>query len=61
MEGVRKGIASVSEVYEFFNAPDNLQVRYPLSGHDFPPETRLEAYQFIDRILEHTPNVQEIR
>jgi dienelactone hydrolase len=61
IEGVRKGIASVSEVYEFFNALDKLQVRYPQSGHDFPPETRLEAYQFIDRILEHSPNVQEIR
>ena len=24
-------------------------------GHDFPPKERHEAYQFIDRILEHTP------
>jgi len=60
VEGVRKGIASVSVVYEFFNSQGNLQVRYPLSGHDFPPETRLEAYQFIDRILKHIPNVQTI-
>ncbi len=61
VEGVRKGIAAASEVYKFFKASDELQVRYPDSGHDFPPEVRLEAYRFIDKILKHTPNNQEIR
>ena len=43
-----------------FNAKNNLQVRYPDAGHDFPTEVRLEAYQFIDSILKHTPNDHKI-
>lgn len=60
VEGVRKGIASASEVYKFLGAEENLQVRHPDAGHDFPPKIRLEAYRFIDKILEHTPNHHEI-
>jgi pimeloyl-ACP methyl ester carboxylesterase len=60
-EGVKKGILNASEVYALFKAPDMIQVRYPVSGHDFPPEVRLEAYQFIDSILKHTPNPQVIQ
>ena len=60
VEGVRKGIKSASEIYQFLNADDNIQVRYPEAGHDFPHDVRLEAYQFIDKILKHTPNDHEI-
>ena len=55
VEGVRKGILAASEVYRFLKAEDNLQVRYPDAGHDFPSDVRMEAYQYIDRILKHTP------
>ncbi|MGH2565901.1 MAG: alpha/beta hydrolase, partial [Ginsengibacter sp.] len=51
VKGVRKGIAEVSEVYDFLGAKDKLEVRYPNAEHDFPPEVRLEAYRFIDKIL----------
>jgi hypothetical protein len=51
VEGVRVGIANASQVYRFLNADDNLQVRYPVSSHDFPPEVRFEAYDFIDKYL----------
>ncbi|MEX1137015.1 MAG: alpha/beta fold hydrolase, partial [Balneolales bacterium] len=44
VKGVRKGIAAASEVYDFLEANDNLQVRYPDAEHDFPTEVRLEAY-----------------
>jgi dienelactone hydrolase len=54
VEGVREGIANVAKVYRLFKAEDRLQVRYPDAGHDFPPETRLEAYRFIDAALHHT-------
>jgi hypothetical protein len=60
VEGVIKGIDHVSEVYSFLNAENNLQVRYPDAGHDFPTETRLEAYRFIDKILNHSPNYHQI-
>ncbi|GAB3912733.1 alpha/beta hydrolase [Mucilaginibacter boryungensis] len=53
--GVKKGISNVSKVYNFLNAPANLQVRYPEATHDFPPAVRLEAYHFIDSVLKHTP------
>ena len=58
--GVKKGISSVSAVYELLKAGEKLQIRYPDSGHDFPPETRLEAYQFIDKVLDHNPDEKEI-
>ena len=61
VKGVEIGIASAQKVYDFLKAGDRLQVRYPESGHDFPTEVRLEAYRFIDKILEHTPNPQELK
>lgn len=51
VDGVRKGIAEVLEVYRFLGAKDKLEVRYPESQHDFPPEVRFESYNFIDKIL----------
>lgn len=60
VEGVRKGIEAASEVYRFLNADENLQVRYPEAGHDFPTDVRLESYQFIDHIFGHTPNSHHI-
>lgn len=59
--GVRQGVASASDVYRFFNAGENLQVHYPEAAHDFPPEVRVKAYQFIDKVLDHTPNEQAIK
>jgi hypothetical protein len=53
--GVKRGISNIAEVYKFLNVPANLQVRYPEATHDFPPAERLEAYQFIDKVLKHKP------
>lgn len=58
--GVRKGIASASQVYRFWNAENNLRVAYPDAGHDFRPEVRLAAYRFVDRILQHSPLKDEL-
>jgi dienelactone hydrolase len=60
VEGVRRGIASASGIYRFLGAEDKLQIRYPDAGHSFPTEVRLQAYQFIDKILVHTPNDHDI-
>lgn len=60
VRGVKKGIEAASGVYRFLNAEENLQVRYPDAGHDFPTEVRLEAYRFLDQKLGHTPNTHEI-
>ena len=59
--GVRKGIASAGAVYRLLNASQNLQVRYPEAGHDFPLETRREAFEFIDSVLKHTPQAHSLK
>ena len=56
VDGVKKGIAEVTEVYRFLGAKDKLEVRYPESQHDFPPEVRFESYRFIDKILGFNPS-----
>ncbi|WP_316812706.1 alpha/beta hydrolase [Pedobacter heparinus] len=60
VKGVEKGISNVTEVYKFLNAADRLQVSYPDAAHDFPPETRLSAYAFIDKALNHTSIHQKL-
>jgi pimeloyl-ACP methyl ester carboxylesterase len=60
VNGVKEGIVSATKVYRFLKADENLQVRYPDAKHDFPPEIRLEAYRFVDRILKHTPSLDKI-
>ncbi len=55
VKGVREGIAAIARVYRALGVEEKLQVRYPDAGHDFPVESRIEAYRFIDQILEHTP------
>lgn len=54
-KGVEAGIALVKPIYESLGAADKLQVRYPDAEHDFPVESRKEAYAFIDKILIHNP------
>lgn len=51
IDGVKKGIQAASEVYNFFNAGQNLIARYPDAKHDFPEVARYEAYEVIDRHL----------
>ncbi|SMO70749.1 alpha/beta hydrolase [Fodinibius sediminis] len=60
VNGVRKGILKSRSVYKFLDAEDNLQVRYPDAGHDFPTEVRREAYQFIDKVLGHIPSEHDM-
>ena len=61
VKGVEAGIESARKIYAALGVEDKLQVRYPDAGHDFPADVRLEAYEFIDKILNHTPNYQEIQ
>ena len=51
VEGVRDVIRVAKPVYEGLKAADELQVRYPDCGHDFPPEERKAAYEFLDKRL----------
>lgn len=60
-KGVQAGIALVEPIYRNLNSLDKLQVRYPDDEHDFPLESRKEAYAFIDKILGHTPRYTEFK
>jgi Prolyl oligopeptidase family len=51
VNGVRKAIAEAHKIYKLHDAADQLQVRYPDSQHDFPTETRREAYRYLDKWL----------
>jgi putative membrane-bound dehydrogenase-like protein len=55
VNGVRKAIPAAADVYGLFDAQNQLQVRYPECDHDFPTETRAEAYRFIDSVLDFKP------
>ena len=58
--GVKNGIANVTRVYQFHRAVDNIQVRYPDAGHDFPRPERLQAYRFIDKVFDYTPRKHDL-
>jgi predicted dienelactone hydrolase len=51
VSGVRDVMASARPVYEKLGAGDRLQANYPDCSHDFPPEARRVAYEFLDRWL----------
>ncbi len=55
--GVHDCVNAAAPVYELLGAPNALHAVYPDCEHDFPPETRREAYSFVDRALGHTPTV----
>lgn len=51
VEGVRVGMDRILAVYKWWNAKENLEVVYPQATHDFPPEIRRQAYEFLDKHL----------
>jgi acetyl esterase/lipase len=51
VQGVKDCIAAAKPVYEVLGAGDRLAAVYPDAGHDFPPEARKAAYEWLDRWL----------
>lgn len=51
VEGVKECIGAATPVYELLGAREKLTAHYPDCGHDFPPEARQVAYEWIDRWL----------
>ncbi|HOK08742.1 MAG TPA: alpha/beta fold hydrolase [Candidatus Hydrogenedens sp.] len=52
VSGVDDCVNSAKKIYALYKAEDNLKVVHPDCGHDFPPEIREEAYQFLDKHLD---------
>jgi dienelactone hydrolase len=40
-------VAAATPVYRLYHAAENLRVEHPACPHDFPPEQREQAYQFL--------------
>jgi pimeloyl-ACP methyl ester carboxylesterase len=51
VSGVKDCIAAAKPVYELLGAKDKLAANYPDCKHDFPPEVRKVAYEWLDRWL----------
>jgi hypothetical protein len=51
VDGVRDCIKAATPVYELLGAKDKLAAIHPDCGHDFPPEVRKVAYEWMDRWL----------
>src|SRR5262245_9967312 len=51
VSGVKDVIAAAMPVYEKLGAKERLQANYPDCAHDFPPEVRKVAYEFLDKWL----------
>jgi hypothetical protein len=51
VEGVKKAVVEAQKVYNLLGQPENLVVRHPDCGHDFPPEVREEVYEWLGRQL----------
>ncbi|MCX5671588.1 MAG: acetylxylan esterase, partial [Planctomycetota bacterium] len=51
VSGVRDCIQAARPVYALLGAADKLVAVHPDTGHDFPPEARRAAYEFIDAAL----------
>ncbi|MDG3002328.1 alpha/beta hydrolase [Paludisphaera mucosa] len=50
-EGVRVCIRAARPIYGLYHAEDDLVAEYPDAEHSFEPETRMKAYEFLDRHL----------
>ena len=53
--GVEDCVNAAQPVYTLFGSPDNLHMINPDCEHDFPEAAREQAYQFLDTVLDHTP------
>jgi hypothetical protein len=51
VSGVKDCIAAARPVYELLGAGEKLAANYPDCAHDFPPEVRKVAYEWLGRWL----------
>ncbi len=53
ISGVKDCLKAARPVYALYAAADKLVASHPDCGHDFPPEVRTAAYEFVDNMLHH--------
>ncbi|GEM_PF-973541 len=52
VSGVRDCVRAAEPVYELLSAKGGIVAVHPDAGHHFPPEIRMQAYEFLDRVLD---------
>jgi dienelactone hydrolase len=48
VEGVKQVLAAAADIYELRSARDQIHAEYPDCEHDFPPDVRYRAYDWLD-------------
>jgi hypothetical protein len=62
VDGVKDCVAQASTVYDkIFHAPGRLVAVHPDCEHDFPPESREQAYTFLDKYLIASPKASPLK
>jgi dienelactone hydrolase len=51
VSGVKDCVRAAAPVYRLFGAETNLVAVHPSCGHDFPPEVRTAAYEWLARVM----------
>ena len=51
VSGVKDVLAAARPIFELHGQADDLVGHYPEAGHSFPDESRMRAYEFLDRVL----------
>ena len=51
INGVRKAFAEAKAIHVLYEVPDGLTLATPDVGHDFPPDIRRQAYDWLDQQL----------
>lgn len=59
VNGVRLGMANISEVYHFFKAENKLHAYFPDDSHNFSIEARRRAYLFVDKIFKPDSKIND--
>lgn len=55
VSGVRDCVDAAKPVFSLYHVEDHLAAVYPEADHDFPDDTRAQAYAFMDKALGFTP------
>jgi pimeloyl-ACP methyl ester carboxylesterase len=51
VSGVKDCVIAAGPVYRILGGADNLVAQYPDSGHEFPPQVRETAFEWLSRVL----------
>jgi acetyl esterase/lipase len=51
VEGVRRIVKAAAPIYQLYHAEGALAAEHPDIAHDFPPEMRKKAYEFLEKHL----------